>query len=57
MVDVGGKPLTARRAVAAARVLMSPATRALALSGGGPKGAVLETAAWPASRPPSAPPS
>lgn len=44
MVDVGGKPLTARRAVAAARVLMSPATRALALSGGGPKGAVLETA-------------
>ena len=44
MVDVGGKPLTARRAVAAARVLMTPATRALALSGGGPKGAVLETA-------------
>jgi cyclic pyranopterin phosphate synthase len=44
MVDVGGKPLTARRAVAAARVLMSPATRALALSGGGPKGGVLETA-------------
>lgn len=44
MVDVGDKPLTARRAVAAARVLMSPATRALALSGGGPKGPVLETA-------------
>jgi cyclic pyranopterin phosphate synthase len=44
MVDVGDKPLTARRAVAAARVLMSPATRALALSGAGPKGPVLETA-------------
>ena len=44
MVDVGDKPLTARRAVAAARVLMSPATRALALSGNGPKGPVLETA-------------
>ena len=44
MVDVGDKPLTARRAVAAARVLMSPATRALALSGGGPKGPVIETA-------------
>ncbi len=44
MVDVGGKPVTARRAVAAARVLMQPATRALALSGQGPKGPVLETA-------------
>ncbi len=44
MVDVGGKPATARRALAAARVLMSPATRALALSGQGPKGPVLETA-------------
>jgi cyclic pyranopterin phosphate synthase len=44
MVDVGGKPLSARRAVASARVRMSPATLALALGGGGPKGAVLETA-------------
>jgi cyclic pyranopterin phosphate synthase len=44
MVDVGDKAVTARRAVAAARVLMSPATRALALAGQGPKGPVLETA-------------
>ena len=44
MVDVGDKPATARRAVAAARVTMSPQTRALALSGQGPKGPVLETA-------------
>lgn len=44
MVDVGGKAPSARRAVAAARVLMQPATRALALSGQGPKGPVLETA-------------
>jgi len=44
MVDVGDKAVTARRAVAAARVLMSPSTRALALAGQGPKGPVLETA-------------
>ncbi len=44
MVDVGDKPVTARRATAGARVRMQPATRALALSGRGPKGAVLETA-------------
>jgi cyclic pyranopterin monophosphate synthase len=44
MVDVGAKAATARRAVAAARVIMSPATRTLALSGQGPKGPVLETA-------------
>jgi len=44
MVDVGDKPVTARRAVASARVRMTPATRALALSGRGPKGPVLETA-------------
>ena len=44
MVDVGDKPTTARRAVASARVRMSPATLVLALSGQGPKGPVLETA-------------
>jgi cyclic pyranopterin phosphate synthase len=44
MVDVGDKPLTARRAVASARVRMSPATRAAALEDRGPKGPVLETA-------------
>lgn len=44
MVDVGDKAVTRRRAVASARVRMTPATRALALSGGGPKGPVLEVA-------------
>jgi len=44
MVDVGHKPITRRRAVAAGRVLMRPETLALALSGGGPKGPVLEVA-------------
>lgn len=44
MVDVGDKPLSARRATASARVQMAPETLALALSGTGPKGAVLETA-------------
>lgn len=44
MVDVGDKAVTRRRAVAGARVRMTPATRALALAGGGPKGPVLEVA-------------
>lgn len=44
MVDVGSKESTSRRAVASGRVLMAPATRALALSGGGPKGPVLQVA-------------
>jgi cyclic pyranopterin phosphate synthase len=44
MVDVGEKPLTRRRAVASASLRMAPATRELALSGGGPKGPVLEVA-------------
>jgi cyclic pyranopterin monophosphate synthase len=44
MVDVGGKPITVRSAMASARVTMRPATRALALSGGGPKGPVIEVA-------------
>lgn len=44
MVDVGDKPSTRRRAVAAGRVRMAPATLALALGGGGPKGPVLEVA-------------
>jgi cyclic pyranopterin monophosphate synthase len=44
MVDVGGKALTERVAVAGAKVRMLPATRALALGGGGPKGPVLEVA-------------
>jgi len=44
MVDVGAKPLSARRATASARVRMRAATLELALSGRGPKGAVIETA-------------
>jgi cyclic pyranopterin phosphate synthase len=44
MVDVGGKLLTRRRAVAAGRVTMRPETLRLALQGGGPKGPVIEIA-------------
>jgi cyclic pyranopterin phosphate synthase len=44
MVDVGGKPPTERRAVAEARVRMSPETAALVERGNGPKGEVLGTA-------------
>jgi cyclic pyranopterin phosphate synthase len=44
MVDVGGKPLTRRRAVAAGRVTMRKETLRLALEGGGPKGPVIEVA-------------
>jgi cyclic pyranopterin phosphate synthase len=46
MVDVGGKPETARIAVAAADVVMHPATLALCQPGGAanPKGDVIATA-------------
>ena len=44
MVDVGGKPATARRAVARARVRMTPETAAAVLAGDAPKGDVLGTA-------------
>jgi cyclic pyranopterin monophosphate synthase len=44
MVDVSGKPDTARDAVACGRVRMSPATRDLALSGGAKKGDVIAAA-------------
>ena len=44
MVDVGAKPSTERRAVAEARVRMSPETAALVERGDGPKGEVLGTA-------------
>ena len=37
MVDVGGKPITARRAVAAATVRMQPETLVSLLDAGGPK--------------------
>ncbi len=40
MVDVSAKPATAREAVARGLVRMTPATRALALSGAGKKGDV-----------------
>ena len=41
MVDVGGKPETERRAVAEARLRMSPETAAAIEAGNGPKGDVL----------------
>lgn len=44
MVDVGGKPETERRAVARARLRMSPATARAVAAGDGPKGEVLGTA-------------
>lgn len=44
MVDVGGKPATHRRAEAAGRIVMAPATLALIGSGGHPKGDVLAVA-------------
>jgi cyclic pyranopterin monophosphate synthase len=44
MVDVGGKPVTERRAVARAEVRMSPETAATVARGDAPKGDVLGTA-------------
>ena len=44
MVDVGGKPVSERRAVARAVVRMAPATAALVAAGDAPKGDVLGTA-------------
>jgi cyclic pyranopterin monophosphate synthase len=44
MVDVGGKDVTDRRARAACRVRMQPATAALAAAGDLPKGDVIATA-------------
>ena len=44
MVDVGDKPVTDRRAVAAGVITMSPAAFALVREHGGPKGDVLTTA-------------
>ncbi len=44
MVDVGAKPATDRRAVARARVRMTPETAAAVAAGDAPKGDVLGTA-------------
>ncbi|HXU99500.1 MAG TPA: cyclic pyranopterin monophosphate synthase MoaC [Caulobacteraceae bacterium] len=44
MVDVSAKPASHREATAAGRVRMSPATRELALAGGGRKGDVRAAA-------------
>lgn len=44
MVDVGGKPETARSATAAGRIRMAPATLAAVRDGSGPKGDVLAAA-------------
>ena len=57
MVDVGSKPVTARRAVAEATVRMRPEVLATLVDAGGPKGDAFVTAAWPASVRRSAQPS
>jgi cyclic pyranopterin phosphate synthase len=44
MVDVGGKPVTARRAVARAIVRMTPETARIVAAGDAPKGDVLGVA-------------
>lgn len=44
MVDVGGKPATARRAVASGRIAMSPEALSAIREGNAPKGDVLGTA-------------
>lgn len=44
MVNVGGKPITARRAVASATVRMRPETLATLIGAGGPKGDAFVTA-------------
>jgi cyclic pyranopterin monophosphate synthase len=44
MVDVGGKPVSDRRAVARGEVRMSPETAALVEAGDAPKGDVVSTA-------------
>jgi cyclic pyranopterin monophosphate synthase len=44
MVDVGGKPVTERRAVAGAVIRMAPETAAAAASGDLPKGDLVSTA-------------
>ena len=44
MVDVGGKPETARSATATGRIRMSPQALAAVRDGSGPKGDVLATA-------------
>ncbi len=44
MVDVGGKPVTARRAVAVATVRMRPDVLATLVDAGGPKGDAFVTA-------------
>jgi cyclic pyranopterin phosphate synthase len=44
MVDVSAKPMTARRAVAEAAVVVSPETMSLVIDGGGTKGDVLAVA-------------
>ena len=44
MVDVGGKPVSARSAMAAGRIRMAPETLAAVRDGSGPKGDVLAAA-------------
>jgi cyclic pyranopterin phosphate synthase len=44
MVAIGAKPVSARRAVASARILMKPETHAVLVAGNSPKGDVLAAA-------------
>ena len=46
MVDVGSKPVTARRAVGEALVTMTPETLSLIIDGANPKGDVLSVAEY-----------
>lgn len=57
MVDVGDKPVTARRAVASARVEMNAEAFAAIRDGRGPRAMRSRRPNSPASWPPSAPPS
>jgi cyclic pyranopterin monophosphate synthase len=50
MVDVGGKPETARSATASGRIRMSPEALTAIRDGSGPKGS---PASWPPRRPAS----
>jgi cyclic pyranopterin phosphate synthase len=52
MVDVGGKDVTARRAVAQATVVMGPETAAAVAAGDAPKGDVLGVARVAGNNPP-----
>ena len=57
MVDVAAKPETDRAATARARVVMQAETLALIRAGTAPRATCWASRGWPASWPPSAPPT